>query len=241
MPLSFTSFNGYVPIMQMTNALSPNQNFFYHTRRDDRVFIQRSVKNLIQLDAGLHASCFKTPNHSLMEMSYNQGKDFPSIMTGFMSVLMIKENGNYTEKHFVPSKEIFKREFRLMNEIDIMVLGLYDKSKINEITSRSTLRGWFDIFLNPAHIKLLISEKLGSTKWMKANYSTTIKKHIQTNLDKVIHNYNLPYEIVSNDELKQYTRIRSTIKTNSLMEIMKIDQEIKDDVFQKVKLENLFV
>ena len=124
-----------------------------------------------------------------------------------------------------------------------MVLGLYDMSKINEM--ESAIEGyrsqWRVISINPKHVKLLISEKLTNPKWMNVNYSATIRKHLIDEVASVVAEYQIPQRIVSVDEMKNYTRVHSTIKTNSLMEIMKIDSDIKDEVFQNVKLEKLFI
>ena len=236
MPISFVAFDGYVPVLKMANIVRRNQNYFDNTIVDYPPIV-RSMKGRLSIVSGMMAESFKTPKTRIYDRI---GANAPSLMTGYMSALMIKERGMYTEDKFSTRNH---RNFRLLNEIDIMVLGLYDMSKINEMVS--TIEGyhskWRVISINPKHMKLLLSERLTDAKWMKTNYSATIRKHLIDEVATVVAEHKIPQRIVSIDEMKNYTRIHSTIKTNSLMEIMKIDNDIKDEVFQNVKLEKLFI
>ena len=235
MQIIFIAFDGYVPVLKMADVVRRNHNYFINTLID-HPSIRRSMKNKMNLVGGTMAESFKTPKTDRNRLKANA----PSLMTGYMSALMIKENGIYTENKFQTRNQ---RDLRLLNEIDIMVLGLYDMSKINEMVS--TIEGyhskWRVISINPKHVKLLLSERLTDAKWMKTNYSATIRKHLIDEVATVVAEYKIPQRIASIDEIKNYTRMQSTIKTNSLMEIMKIDNDIKDEVFQNVKLEKLFI
>lgn len=237
MSMTFVAFDGYVPVIKMADVVRRGFNYFENTRTD-YPRIARSMKQNLNLVSGIIAESFKTPK---TRQFFNRDKmSAPTIMTGYMAALMIKEKGEYTEQQFFMRNQ---RKFRLLNEIDVMVLGIYDMSKISEIDS--TIEGyhskWRMINIKPEHVKLLISEKLTDAKWMKLNYSATIRKHLIDEVARVVAEYQIPQRIVSIDEMKNYTRMRSTIKTNSLMEIMKIDNDIKDKVFQNVELEKLFI
>jgi len=237
MSMTFVAFDGYVPVIKMADVVRRGFNYFENTRMD-YPRIARSMKNNLNLVSGIIAESFKTPKTRRI---FDRNKtNAPTIMTGYMTSLMIKEKGEYTESQFFMRGE---RKFRLLNEIDVMVLGVYDMSKISEIDS--TIEGyhskWRMINVDPKHVKLLVSEKLIDAKWMKVNYSTTIRKHLIDEVARIVAMYQIPQRIVSTDEMKNYTRMRSTIKTNSLMEIMKIDNDIKDEVFQNVELEKLFI
>lgn len=237
MSISFVAFDGYFPVIKMVDVVRRGLNFFENTR-SDYPRVHRSMKNGLNLASGILAESFKTPKTRRV---YDRHlTNAPSIMTGYLTALMIQGAGKYSEDQF---KIQGPRRFRLLNEIDVMVLGVYDMSKISELDS--TIEGsytkWRMMSVKPEHTKLLISEKLRDPKWMKRHYSSVIRKHLIDETARVAGSYQIPQEIVSVDEMKNYTRVRSTIETNSLMEIMKIDQDIKDEVFQKIKLEKLFV
>jgi hypothetical protein len=237
MPISFVAFDGYFPVIKLTDVVRRGLNHFENTR-SDHLRIHRSMKNRINLASGILAESFKTPKTRRV---YDRNMvSAPTIMTGYLTALMIQERGEYTEDQF---KIQGPRRFRLVNEIDVMVLGVYDMSKISELDS--TIEGsytkWRMMSVKPEHTKLLISEKLRDVKWMKRHYSTVIRKHLIDETARVAESYQIPQEVVSINEMKNYIRMRSTIQTNSLMEIMKIDQDIKDEVFQKINLEKLFV
>jgi hypothetical protein len=236
MPIDFKSHGGYVPVIQMRKTFRKYQTNFFHSTRADYIRVSTRTKDRLYLAGNMASKTFKTPARN------GRHGDAPSIMTGYMTALMIKEAAQYTMSSLNINTRPH-REFRLENEIDVMILGLYKMSKIKDITSEIYTGPYYRSekrVLDSAHMKFLVSPKLYDSKWMKANYSIAIKKNLLDVLIETSRDYSIPIEKVSDEEIYRYIKVFSTIQTNSLMEIMQIDNEIKDAVFN-VKLEEALV
>jgi hypothetical protein len=229
LPITFNINDGYVPIIRLNIVYGRKHAPFF---TDISYAPYKSVKRLIEMSRERSMS-FTVPQFS----SYNNS-EVPRFTSAYMSIFLMKGLPKYLIDNI---NDHYDQNYYLTNDIDVLILGLHKMSQIKDIDIRANRSDYVTCKLNPEHIKLLVSDKLMDNKWMKANYSNTIQKHIINHLAAMVNEYNLSTELVSDEEMSKFVKNKTVIKTSSLMDIMQIGDDIKDKIFTKEKLEKSLI
>jgi hypothetical protein len=72
---------------------------------------------------------------------------------------------------------------------------------------------------------------LKKTAFTNSNYTATVRKAIYRSLNDMVYRYNLKVEEVSEEYIEKFIQQSDTVSTNSIVEIMQMDNRIKENVF----------
>lgn len=161
--------------------------------------------------------------------------------SGYLSVL-----GIATSLDYLPAS-LKGQEFKMYGHPDIFCLGVVKNSKLPEFTTQfndgrygySRVRKPMTIStleVNTDDVTILVSkEKLRKTKFTRENYSPTCRNEILYSLRRLERdNPGIKIEDVSEEYLRNFYSFPKSIRTNSLMETMEIEQNIKESVFSNL-------
>jgi hypothetical protein len=118
------------------------------------------------------------------------------------------------------------------NEVDVFVLPVIKTSDVPkiEITERQ-------VRFDPKLVTLLVSPRFRDD-YIPRNYNPTVAKYLRSELKRVSKLYGMEVKNVSDEEIASYTYNPFVIKTNSIFEIMEIDKQIKEKVYNEVVKKN---
>ena len=161
-------------------------------------------------------------------------KGTATIFSGFYSVMGMSAAFNY-----LPSSLMGTRSYKMCGEVDVFCIGVVKTNKLPKLTFQdSQLRyvsGRVKIELDPEDVTILISkEKLRKTKYVKEYYTITLRNEILWQLDKLTRHQGVKIEDVPDEYLRNFYSFPESFGTNSVVEMMKIETEIKNGVFSNI-------
>lgn len=160
--------------------------------------------------------------------------------SGYYSVMGIPTSLDYLPSSLAGDK------FKMYGEPDIFCLAVINTSKIPDIefTTKfndgryrySKTMHTTQVELNTEDITILVSkEKLRKAKYSKENYSITARNEILFSLRRLALDFKgIKCLDVSDEYLRNFYSMPEGIRTNSLVETMRIESEIKDSVFSNL-------
>jgi len=228
-PLEFIPHDGYYPLLSIPTLYKGKNNPYFHNIHNRRI------------DCRLNKLHLRSSGNTFV---YRKGRSwagpFINIHSGFFSVIASPQDFDY-----MPSALSGDRKYRMKGEIDVFCLAVVKLTKLPTISvTRENYRRYIharkvmrtDIELKD--VKILVNEeKLRTTLYTKTYYTSTIRRNI---LDQIAHldkSTIMTIEDVSDEYLKSFVVSPNAVRTNSLVETLNFDREIKDSVFSNLNAE----
>jgi hypothetical protein len=226
-PLKFVPHDSYYPLIGIPVLYLGEHNPYFHNIHIKRVDCR---VNKLRIDSSGNS------------FIYRKGRSWSGpklqIYSGYYSVI-----GSANNFEYMPS-DLFgkKRTYRMKGEVDIFCLGVVKLSKLPnfKVNSRKSYYRYssgqvMDLTLNLKDVTILVNEeKLRKTLFTKAVYTPTVRRTI---LDQIKREKSLQVKDVSDEYLRSFMQSPNTVRTNSFVEAMTIDQKIKDSVFSNLNSE----
>jgi hypothetical protein len=224
-PLEFNVHDGYYPLLRLPTLYHGVENPYFHNLGK---YARSRVMDHIRLDGTGYSYKYRM-----------KSKGVATLYSGFYSAIGIASNLEYLPSSIL--KDV--RNFRMYGIPDIFCIGVVSTSNLPEIRfipnmsrySRKYSTGQAEVTYYPDTITILVStEKLRKTKFMKDNYTLTVRREIFYRLEQL--QKRLPFKIkdVSNDYLTNFYSVPDGVRTNSIVEAIKIENEIKSNVFSNI-------
>jgi hypothetical protein len=166
---------------------------------------------------------------------------FINFHSGFLSAIASSQDFDYMPSTLFGND----RKYRMKGEIDVFCLAVVKLTKLPSISvKRETYRRYIharkvmrsDIKLKD--VKILVNEeKLRKTLYSKTYYTATIRRNILDQIKYLDNNTAITVEDVSDEYLKSFVVSPNTVRTNSLVETLNLNTEIKDSVFSNLNAE----
>jgi len=229
-PLRFVPHDGYYPLIAIPPTYKGYHNPYFHGSHNRRVRSRLSHLNL---------------NSSGIPFIYKKnrswGGDFINFFSGFYSVIASPDDFEYMPSSLFGND----KKYRMKGEIDIFCLAVVKTSQLPTITiqseryyryahKRKVMRTELDL----NHVTIFVNkEKLRKSIFAKTHYTATVRKNILDQIKKIDIGSTITVKDVSDEYLKSFMVSPKTVRTNSLVETMRIDNEIKDSVFSNLNAE----
>jgi hypothetical protein len=168
-------------------------------------------------------------SRSMIRARYNN-EDYNSryISISMLSIFGIKDK---LESGISNLKQGDSPNVNIYNNIDVFALAVIKKSNIRKIKNEKE-----KFIIDSQYIKILVSkEKFKSPKYMNINYNATSGRHLLREFNLYTNSNDIEQIVVSDEELKKFYYNPFALKTNSIMEAMEEDQNIKEVVFHKLQ------
>jgi hypothetical protein len=211
---SFTESDGYIPLFMLHRMVGVNvYDIFGATPYTS--YGKRSIKHNIRFNTTRSAHSIRNylqvPNDTVGSLRVPRTC---RISFGFLSTFVTDIAPEYLSMGF---SHTMLDSFLLLNDVDVLTLGLIRKSSIqNSVTYSKNI-----IEINVEDMRWLISEdKMKPIKYMKDNYSPAVRTHMWTQINEISHKYGIVPEMVKDEEINKFFKFRSRFKTNSLQEVM---------------------
>jgi len=229
-PLRFIPHDGYYPLIAIPPTYKGYNNPYFYGSQNRRVRSRLSWLNLTS--SGIPF---------IYKKNRSWGGAFINFYSGFLSVIASSDDFEY-----MPSSLFDRgRKYRMKGEIDVFCLAVVKTSQLPTIevgkesfrryvNSRKVMR----TELNLSHVTILVNEeKLRKSLFTKVHYTATVRKNILDQIKKIDNQTTVVIKDVSDEYLKSFVVSPKTVRTNSFVEVMKIDSEIKDSVFSNLNAE----
>lgn len=163
-----------------------------------------------------------------------RGKGIATFYSGFYSVMGISTSLNY-----LPSSLNGDAKFRVSGTPDIFCIGVVRVNKLPKIEyqrrSSSYHRDYAIIDIDPKDITILIStELLRKAKFCAEIYSRTVRDEILYQIHNAQRLDRVTVKDVPHEYLSRFYSIPRGFTTNSMVEMMEIDNHIKTEVFSNL-------
>lgn len=119
----------------------------------------------------------------------------------------------------------------LLNPIDIFTLALIKTDKINNLEWNNHI-----VDIDPSDLLILISQsKFKSPAFMQQYYNGTSRNYLRKMLKAYTEFHGIETKIVDDKEIAKYHYTTNSVQTSSITEMIRIDQEVKGEVFSNLK------
>ena len=221
LPLKFVPFDGYYPLLAIPAYYRGTYNPYFTNIQNSRIDFRLSKLNI--------ACAGKS-------FRYSKGTgQHMNISSGLYSTL-----ASQVDFEFMPSALINTKYYRMKGDVDIFCLGIVKLAHLPEFNIHGGVSRYrrksatIDLKMNEVII-LVNEEKLRKTLYAKTYYTPTVRKKILDQITIADHTTSVTVKDVSNEYLESFLISPHTVRTNSLVETLKIDTEIKDSVFSNLK------
>jgi len=225
---------GKVPLLKLFSVVTGGNDFF---KVKEPMLMTSSVANRLNLGDSYRRFTFRKNMRSHMYM----GNPESTLVLSMLSVLGMRGKGEETiSQGMMSQRGIYSNPTRqsilVINPIDVFVLAMIDPKDISKINFEG--EGNF-IEFDSELITLYVSEdKYKNPEYLDEHYNKTVAKHLRTEVTSFARKYNIKVEVVPDTILKLYYNNPYSVATNSVFEIMEIDEHVKEKVFKTVS-ENL--
>jgi len=225
---------GRVPLLKLFNVITGSNDYF-------KVKNTRSLATTVAYSLNLETSYKRVSFRKNMRTYMHHGNPESTLILSMLSVIGIQ--GMFKEtvsQGIVLHRGVYSRpapqNVLLNNSVDVFVLAMIDPKDISKINLNG--EGNF-IEFDSSLITLYLSEdKYKNPDFLDNNYNKTVARHLRNEVKAFTIKYGIKTEVVPDTILKLYYNNPHSTETNSIFEIMKIDEQIKNKVFETVS-ENL--
>ena len=225
---------GKVPLLKLFSVVTGGTDFF---KVKELTSMTTSVANRINFGDSYRRYSFRKNMRNHMPMGNPQS----TLVLSMLSVLGMQGKTEETLSQGIMSQRgIYSKPTRqnvlVTNPIDVFVLAMIEPKDISKINFSG--EGNF-IEFDSKLITLYVSEdKFKNPDYLDKHYNKTVAKHLRSEVTNFARTYNIKIEVVPDTILKLYYTNPYSVQTNSVFEIMEIDEHVKEKVFKTVS-ENL--
>ena len=229
-PLKFIPHDGYYPLIAIPPTYKGYNNPYFHGSQNRKVHSRLS--RLMLTSSGIPF---------IYKKNRSWGGAFINFYSGFYSVIASPDDFEYMPSSLFDSD----RKYRMKGEIDVFCLAVVKTSQLPMVkvsreryyryaNHRKIMR--VDLDLN--HVTILVNqEKLRKTLFTNTHYTATVRRNILEQIRIADKNTTIVVKDVSDEYLRSFVVSPQAVRTNSLMETIKIGDEIKDGVFSNLNAE----
>ena len=225
---------GRVPLLKLFNIITGSNDYF---KVKYMSHLTSTVANMLGLETSYKRISFRKNMRTYM----NSNNPESTLVLSMLSILGIQ--GKFEEtisQGLIQNRGIFSKppqqNILLSNPVDVFILAMIDSKDISKINLNG--EGNF-IEFDSSLITLYLSEdKYNNPDFLDEHYNKTVAKHLRTEVEIFTKKYGMKTEVVPDNILKQYYTNPYSVETNSVFEIMEIDEHVKEKVFKTVS-ENL--
>lgn len=167
----------------------------------------------------------------------HDGDQYFNLFTGFYSAIgyssieygHLKVNISSQEKLFVRA-----------NTYDVFMLAVIKEPYRYEIDCDVYNR---HLSIDKRDMVLLLNKEkfFKNDKFMKQNYTTTVRKYLKSFVEKVKNEGIIEIRVVSDDYISKFIRQGANLNTNSITEILKVQEEVLNRVFSTLKPKSIII
>ena len=231
LPLRFTIHDGLYPLLAAPVIYKGQENPYFTTAADMRP-VSRVRINL---------------NGPGLNYKYKKGRSFYSnnsvvLYSGFLSAMGVPSDFDYMPSS-LSGDEI---RYRMKGDVDLFCLAVVPSGHLPEVgrvkhpVHSRYLREISSVYtkVDLTKVKLLVSiEKLRKTLFMKDRYTATIRSTILKQIRDLETRTEITVEDVPDEYLNRFKVSPNAVRTNSIVEIIQLGNEIKDSVFSNLNKE----
>jgi len=222
-PLQFTGHDGLYPLLRLPVLYKGETNPYF-----DNVpsYAKGRISNHIRMKSTGYGHRYSI-----------RGRGIVTFYSGFISVIGIATNLEYLPSSLSGDK----RTYKMYGNPDVFCIGVIRPVHLPKITvmkSRYSFQGRRQIVadVDMKNVTILVSiEKLRKTKFLKEHYSLTARDAIIRNINTIVRDHNVTVKDVPDEYLKNFYSIPEGIRTNSIVETLNIENEIKSNVFSNLE------
>lgn len=231
-PLRFISHDGYYPLLIIPTIYRGTNNPYFIGSHNNHNGCR--ISNRLSLESAGRNIKYKIGRSLNAPVS--------NLFSGFFSMLGTKEDFEYMPSSLSRTDDL---KYRMKSDIDIFCLGvikLTDLSHIgleakNKKYKYSGNEKWMDINLDLNKVKILINEeKLNKSRFMKDHYTATVRQELLLRIHRLTGTTKITTKDVSDDYLEKFVISPNTVRTNSMVKVIQMSNEIKDSVFSNLKV-----
>ena len=225
-PMKLVPHDGWIPMLIARNQYKSSKNPYFY-KSWDRPVRSRVTGSINPLGTGMLLKYRKCRNYSTAPTT---------LFSGFLSVIGARQDFEYMSSSMFTDDPVY----RLVGDVDIFCLGLVKVSGLPDIQFSKGSSKWIrrrvaDVTFDPANVKILVStEKLRKTLFTKTHYTATVRKTILNELERAKRYYKITLEDVPEDYIEKFVIRPNSVRTNSIVEVMQLNNEIKDSVFSNL-------
>jgi hypothetical protein len=230
-PLEFVPHDGWYPLPRMSTFYKGTKNPYFGNMGS---YARSRVSNHIHLKGPGYAYKYRIRRRGVV-----------TLYSGLLSSIGLSKNLDLLPSSLVGMNKIF----RMYGEPDIFCIGVVKPSKLPELKldgggvvrknrpfySRSGPS--MEIIINPDDVTIFVSiDKLRKTLFMKECYTMTVRNEVLWQIKKLEDDLSNKIKIVDvpDEYLTQFINFPEQIRTNSMIEAMRIEEEIKENVFSNL-------
>jgi hypothetical protein len=221
--LGFVPYDGYYPLLRLPTNYRAKDNMYFEGVH--KGWIKSTISGLLYPVGGGNYIRYKGRGHRIPMAIY----------TGYLSAMGLNSSVSILPSHILDLEEMQRV---ISGKVDIFFLAVSKMNDLPNIISYnnsgygSRKHQSVEIEINSKSVKILIStEKLKKTAFTNSNYTATVRKAIYRSLNDMVYRYNLKVEEVSEEYIEKFIQQSDTVSTNSIVEIMQMDNRIKENVF----------
>lgn len=175
------------------------------------------------------------------------GSPIVSLYSGYFSAMGTRDNFEY-----LPSNLFGPRKYIMSGEVDVFAIGVVKTNNLPNLEYGIAGRGYGPrrrrggallstpnvgrTTLSYEDVTILISkEKLRKTLYTNQYYTATVRNTILKDINTINRRYGVPTLDVSDEYLKNFIVTPKGVKTNSLMDTIRLKESIMSDVFSNLK------
>lgn len=226
-PLEIISYDGLYPLLRFPYLIKGSFNPYFSYIPNHSI---ARISGHIQISSNGHVHKYGTKRRESM-----------TFYSGYFSVI-----GLSTGIKYLPSS-LKDGKLKIYGIPDIFCIGVVKTSKLPKFSTRHTDSRYFNsrknaiqsskVEVNTSDVTILISkEKLRKAKFAKENYTITARNEILYQLNRLDRLYGdtIKFKDVSDEYLRNFYTFPESIRTNSIVETMQIEQSIKEEVFSNL-------
>jgi hypothetical protein len=227
LPFRFTIQDGWYPLLAIPPTYKGVDNPYFPSMNGSRM---SSRVRISMSSSGLN-------------YKYKKGRRYGSspviLYSGFLSAMGVAGDFDFMPSTLTGSKI----HYRMKGEIDLFCLAVVPVNHLPEIGQVThSVHSRYMKTLNSIYVKtdltkvkLLVStEKLRKSLFMKDRYTATIRTNILNQIKRLDTDSAITVEDVPDDYLNGFAISPNAVRTNSIVEIIQLDNEIKDSVFSNL-------
>jgi len=212
---------GYTPLMKMFKHRVNNVDYLHALSRYSMV-------------AGMSQYADMTKMFSVVDVKpnmYSYGGTNSRIVMSFLSVFGVRgENGQVLMSRGAFRHQPMGQKVLYGLSVDVLVLAVVKTNRYVHI--KRTPKG---MSINPSHVEILVSaEKFKSPDYMTDHYNRTLRGYIVKSYNVLKREYGITIRKVDDAELAFYYTNLCAAPSNSITDIMELDEVVKNRVFSTV-------
>ena len=228
LPLRFIPQNRYYPLLSIPAMYRGYDNPYFQGVWNKRTISR--ISDNVSINSSGYLVKYRRRGH------YGESMN---IFSGFLSALGTSFDFEYSSSSMM-GKE---RSYRMKGDVDVFCLGLISSAHLPELLygsstphyRRYSQRSTVSVRFDSSKVTILLNvDKLRKAQFCKDNYTVTVRSTLLGEIKRFRQQYQTTVEEVSDEEIMKYARSPHAVRTTSMVEMMKIKEEIKGSVFSNL-------